>query len=162
MIASFDIGEKNFAFSIGTSSKLYKFEHVNILKRKRQTITESCDYISQILFKEDWSICNKVIIEQQVLANIRMQRCAQHVWSWFKLLKPELNPEFVKSSLKTQYFLGKNNLTNSGRKKWSVQFVLNLLKESNDFENYEKIQNLNKKDDVTDTWLQLIAFSKMS
>jgi hypothetical protein len=159
MIASFDIGEKNFAYSIGTRDFLHKWKHYNVMKKKTQTIIESCIAISKILDAEDWSKCKFVIIEQQMRTNIRAQRLAQHLWTWFFTKQPNLIIKFVPSSLKTQFFLGKNNLTSYQRKKWAVTKTLSILKERNDEKNLHYFDTLEKKDDISDTFLQLIAFA---
>jgi hypothetical protein len=158
MIASFDIGEKNFAYCIGTASNVKKFRHENVLKKSRQTVLESCDLISKLLSEEDFSGCFRVIIEQQMRVNTRAQRISQHVWTWFRLMKPELNPIFVRSSLKTQHFLGKNSMTSRERKKWAVEKAIEILTSSHDEINLDYINKCVKKDDVADTYLQLIAY----
>jgi hypothetical protein len=158
MIASFDIGEKNFAYAIGTIDSVAKLVHVNVMQRKRQTIVESCDAISKVLRDEDFSNCDLVVIEQQMRANVRAQRLSQHVWTWFKLMIPRLNPTFVKASLKTLHFLGSNSLTAKSRKRWSVDKMTELLTERCDETNLEYYNSLSKKDDVADAYLQLIAY----
>lgn len=162
VIASFDIGEKNFAYSVGTKDYLNEWYHVDVVKRKGQTISESCDAITSVLKEKElttWIWCKKVIIEQQMRCNIRAQRLAQHVWTWFRLTLPEINVEFVPSSLKTRHFLGpKNDLTPKGRKKWAIEKVREILKERNDIDNLTYMDSLKKKDDIADTYLQLIAY----
>jgi hypothetical protein len=160
MIASFDIGEKNFAYSIGTADKLIKFHHVNVLLKKSQSILESCKAISNVLASEDWSSCGKVIIEQQMRMNVRAQRIAQHVWTWFSIVMPDTRPEFVASSLKTQCIIGPNTLTNKSRKTWAIDYVTKILETRVDDENLTYLRTLKKRDDVCDTYLQLIAYSR--
>lgn len=158
LIASFDIGEKNFAYSIGSYDKLIKFGYYDVTGKKSQTICESCNKISKILEDEDWSICLKVVIEQQIRSNTRAQRLSQHVWSWFNLLHPRLEPEFVSSSLKTKKFYnGTTKLSDKGRKQWAVEYVKKLLKDRTDTKNYEYMISLPKLDDVADSYLQLMA-----
>jgi len=160
MIASFDIGEKNFAYSIGTADVLVEVHHINVIKKPRQTIIESCGEITKILAAQDFSLCERVIIEQQMRANIRAQRLAQHVWSWFSILKPDLNPIFVPSSLKTQYYLGKNSLNSKQRKNWAITKFIDILTSRLDTVHLGYVNSLAKKDDVADTYLQLVAYAK--
>lgn len=161
MIASFDIGEKNFAYCIGTKDQIYTWCHHDVMKTKRQTIPESCVAISDILEQEDWFECNQIIIEQQMRTNVRAQRVSQHVWTWFHCKYPHIPVTFVKSSLKTQHFLGENTLSNRGRKKWAVEKSLSILKDRNDTKHIELLKTHKKKDDLSDTLLQLLAYLKV-
>lgn len=158
MIASFDIGEKNFAYSIGTGHELIKWKHYNVVKTKSQTVLASCAEITKILAQEDWNHC-QVIIEQQMRTNIRASRLGQHVWTYFSIKHPETNPIFIPAHRKTQFFLGKNTLSNKARKTWSVEKAIEILKTRNDQNNLTYLETLPKKDDVADTLLQLVAYA---
>jgi hypothetical protein len=158
MIASFDIGEKNFAYAIGNRETILVWKRVDIIKFKNQTIIQSCVEINKILTEENWNECVKVIIEQQMRSNCRAQRISQHVWSWFSILYPHLDPIFVPSYLKTRYFIGKNNLSSKERKKWAVNKTIELLK-GNDSANL--LFSEKKKDDMADCYLQLLAYLKI-
>lgn len=158
MIASFDIGEKNFAYSIGTPTILVKWKHHNVLKKKAQTIVVSCVEISKILDQENWDGC-QVIIEQQMRTNIRASRLGQHVWTYFSIKHPESTPVFIPAHRKTQFFLGKNTLSNKARKVWSTGKAVEILTSRGDQSNLDYLETLAKKDDVADTLLQLLAYS---
>lgn len=175
-IVSFDIGEKNFAYSIllktcDNKIIIEKIAHHNILKKKMQTIIESCIIITEILENIKWTDFEvfSIIIEQQMKSNIRAQKISQHIWSYFYLKFGINNPSFclkiVPSHLKTQYFLGKNKLDNRARKKWAVTKVYDILNTHNSEQNkfiLSQISDLKKQDDVCDTILQSIAFLKIS
>jgi hypothetical protein len=181
-IASFDIGEKNFAYCIVQYEKnllkVLKISHHNVLSetKNKQTILNSCLNISNILENDfDISSCDTILIEQQIGVNIRAQKISQHLWSYFYtkfvlIKKISLNIEFISSSLKTQTFLGKNKLKNNERKKWSIEMIV-LKKVFSLSKNFgieidipedinETILKINKKDDVCDTILQAIAYCK--
>lgn len=173
---SFDVGEKNFAYSIITTNGqneliVEKVAHHNIFKKKRQTIIESCIYMTEILENIVLTLNSEkfsIIIEQQMRVNNRAQKLAQHLWSYFYIKYGMKDPsfclKFVPSNLKTQYFLGKNNLDSRMRKKWAVTKVHEILKKC-DIEQNQLILNqidvLKKQDDVCDTILQSIAFLKI-
>jgi|688.fasta_scaffold09759_6 hypothetical protein len=181
-IASFDIGEKNFAYCIvqfeGNLLKVLKISHYNVLSeiKNKQTILNSCLNISNILENDfDIDSCDTILIEQQLGVNSRAQKISQHIWSYFHtkyiLIKKKLiNLEFIHSSLKTQIFLGKNKLKSDERKKWSVEMIVSkkVLSLSKNFgieidipENIQEIiLKMNKRDDVCDTILQAIAYCK--
>lgn len=155
MIASFDIGEVNLAYCIGSKDTIVALKHFNIKKRAKQTIIESCEIISDILSKENFEVCGKVIIEQQVRSNTRAQRISQHIWTWFHLLHPHLKPEFVSASIKTQ-----RDLTYKQRKKTAVTLLTKILTERNDRKHLDYLLSLPKQDDVADSYIQLVSFCK--
>lgn len=155
MIASFDIGEVNFAYAIGTKDALCKLKYANIIVESRQSITQSCKQVSLLLEQENFEMCEKVIIEQQMTSNIRAQRLAQHVWSWFYIRYPLLNPEFISASIKTV-----RKLTYRQRKQFAIDSMMKLLTIRNDKHNLAYINSLPKRDDVADAYIQLIEYVK--
>lgn len=160
-IASFDIGEKNFAYCIGTQNEIYKWCHHDVMKTKLQTLLESCVAIADILEQEDWLECEHIIIEHQMRANYRAQRISQHVWTWFHCKYPHIPVTFVKASLKTQHFLGENTLSAQGRKKWAIEKARAILTTRNDTKHLDLLAAHKKQDDLADTLLQLLAYLKV-
>lgn len=154
MIASFDIGEVNFAYCIGTPNKIIVLKHFNIKEHKNQTVLTSCDAISKILLSENFDDCEKVLIEQQMPRNMRAMRIAQHVWSWFSIVIPRLNPEFVPARIKTS-----RGLTYKQRKQEAVDLLMKFLI---DPEQCSYVQSLSKKDDVADAFVQIVSWCKKS
>jgi hypothetical protein len=169
--ASFDIGEKNFAYFIAHAKEekltAERIENHNILEDKqKQTIVQSCMKISQLLDIEPlFKGCHIILIEQQIRANVRAQRLGQHVWTYFYTKYPDIEIHMIQARTKTQYFLGKNTLTGKQRKNWAVEKITFLLNESEiisfntDIKNY--FHQLEKKDDVSDAVLQLVAYLKI-
>jgi hypothetical protein len=168
-IASFDIGEKNFAYCVGVADvakeeiEIVKVALHDVLEKKRQTIAESCARISRILLNDPLlSVCDVVLIEQQMRANVRAQRVSQHVWSFFHTLFPDLKIVYVPSHLKTQRFLGKNTLGNKQRKLWSVDQIIGCTPVLSGHDSIKQaIREMGKKDDVCDTILQLLAYANV-
>jgi hypothetical protein len=174
MFISFDVGEKNLAYCIGKLNltlSIEKIAHHNVIYKKKQTIIESCILVTEILNKEfNLEFSKKsnskndvlIIIEQQMRVNVRSQRLSQHLWSYFYVKYPpemySICIKFVPSHLKTQHFLGKNNLNCKMRKKWAVAKISELLKNE---QILAEINALTKKDDVCDTILQLMAYLKL-
>jgi len=183
-IISFDIGEKNFAFSFIKFTKeentpVFEVEDVNlynVIEKQKQTIVESCCKISNLLQTYDDKICacEFILIEQQIRPNIRAQRISQHVWSYLhtKYITGEKSgphPQIVSvsSTLKTKMFTAED-LNKNQRKKWVANLV--LTKEIVDLAKahaitaiisdgvLKKIQLLIKHDDVCDTIVQSLAF----
>ncbi len=175
-IASFDIGEKNFAYCIadysapsapGTSAttgrlNILKIAHHNVILKKTQTVIESCVRISTLMSEDKQLMaCDRFVIEQQMRCNTRAQRLAQHVWSTLYARFPDRLIKFVPSHMKTQHFIGKNELKDKERKIWSVVKVTQegVMGDSERHkEIIEEIESMKKKDDVCDTILQVIAY----
>lgn len=151
MILSFDIGESNFAYVIGTKDELHEMHHVNIKSKKTQTVLESCDKISDVLDAIDFSKCTKVIIEQQLSRNSRATRLSQHIWTYIQLKHPNLKPQFVSSSIKTD-----RGLTYKQRKQYAIDNVRMILKDRGDERHLSYMSSLVKQDDVADAYIQLI------
>lgn len=160
MITSIDIGEKNFAYCIGTTSKVIRWVKKDIKQSKRQTIVDSCILISEFL-KEDKSLfgqCDAIVIEQQMCANVRAFRLGQHVWTWFYTSFPTIPVTFFPSHAKTQHYLGKNSLSAKARKTWAVEKTLEILTERNDIASIAILDQYEKKDDLADTFLQMMVY----
>lgn len=163
MIASFDIGEKNFAYCIGAKDgTIIKWIRADVVTKRNQTVVDSCKRLSAILNAEKWTDCSNVIIEQQMIKNVRAQRLSQHVWTWFYVKYPEKNITFVPAYLKTQYYLGKNSLTPRQRKTWSVDKVRELLLSIHDVDSLMILAASKKQDDLADAYLQLYAWANKS
>jgi hypothetical protein len=180
LIASFDIGEKNFAYCIAdyranentdtpTSDEadasqlnILKIAHHNVMLKKTQTVLESCVRVSSLMSEDvQLIVCDHFVIEQQMRCNTRAQRLAQHVWSTLYARFPDRVIKFVPSHMKTQHFIGKNQLKDKERKTWSVVKVTQegVMGDSERHRQIiEEIEGMKKKDDVCDTILQAIAY----
>jgi len=179
MIVSIDIGEKNFAYSISNFEndvlKIIDIQHHNVVATrlvKDQNINISCQNITDILNSDpNISLCSTVLIEEQfqgkrgTSSNNRAIRISHHIWAYFQVKHNPSILRFIKSSLKTQYFLGKNKLTQSQRKKWAVDMIIGnnsrLLQSIHAIDHsklIEKIKNYKKKDDICDSILQMLAY----
>lgn len=166
MIASFDIGEKNFAYCIAEYDddhlSILKIAHHNVILKKTQTVIESCIRVSALMSDDEQLMaCDRFVIEQQMRCNTRAQRLGQHVWSMLYARFPERLVKFVPSHMKTQHFIGKNQLKDKERKTWSVVKVTQegVMGDSERHRQIIKqIEGMKKKDDVCDTILQVIAY----
>lgn len=170
-IASFDIGEKNFAYCIADYSadatdtlqlNILKIAHHNVVFKKTQTVIESCARVSALMSDDEHLMtCDRFVIEQQMRCNTRAQRLAQHVWSTLYARFPDRLIKFVPAHMKTQHFIGKNKLKDKERKTWSVVKVTQegVIRDSERHRQIiEEIYGMKKKDDVCDTILQVIAY----
>lgn len=162
LMASFDIGKKNFAYCIAEifSDGRIKLQHLAVIDttqgKKKCTLLDACRVMTDHVRQE--KPCDYYLIEQQPASNVTMQRLSQHVWSTLTLMYPEANICFCSARLKLDHFECKQ-LTYYRRKQWSVNKVL-----ANDIPCvdmtmiYPKVAALPKKDDACDAILQLIAF----
>lgn len=152
IVASFDVGEQNLAYVIGSIDTIVDMKHIDIKHKKTQTIPESCDMISDLLSNVNWSSCERILIEQQIIKNVRAQRISQHIWTWFRMSYPNIPILYVSSKLKT---FGNRDMSYTQRKQWTVKETLKRIKDTN-FNQY--FTSLSKKDDVADAYLQMIAW----
>jgi hypothetical protein len=183
LIASFDIGEKNFAYCVAKYAprraadpkgpyaddtnnanqlSILKIAHHDVILKKTQTGIESCVRVSSLMMADaQLMACDRFVIEQQMRCNTRAQRLGQHVWSALYTLFPDRLVKFVPSHMKTQHFIGKNQLKDKERKTWSVVKVTQegvMGDGDRHREIIEEIEGMKKKDDVCDTILQIIAY----
>jgi hypothetical protein len=163
MIASFDVGERNLAFCIGDEARLVRWRRADVVdatRKRPQTIAESCEAISAVLASAGdwWTQCATVLIELQIRANVRAQRVSQHLWTWFRCTYPTLDVRYVCASLKTQTFVGKNELTPAQRKRWSTEYVEELLRTRGDITHLAYARAQPKRDDLCDAYAQLLAY----
>ena len=156
-IGSFDVGEKNFAYCVGDVEEIDRWCHHDVVKKKKQNITDSCLAISEILENENWLDCEEIVIEQQMRCNVRAQRVGQHIWTWFHCKYPHIPVKFVKSSLKSKYFEFPKNKNDLDLKKWAVEKARAILKTRNDEKNLRLLDEHEKRDDLADSFLQLLA-----
>lgn len=156
-LLSFDIGEKNFAYSVGDDMTLVDCRRVNVVHRSGQTVIESCIEISKILETIDVSDVDDVLIEQQLGKNVRAQKICQHVWTWFHVRHGK-DPVMIPSTWKTRYLDAPKDMSNRERKKWSSDTFESMLIDRQDLAHLDYVRGLVKRDDVADSYLQLVAY----
>jgi hypothetical protein len=157
-LISFDIGEKNFAYTIAeifnAEIRLISYQVHNLKKKNKQPISQTCLEMNNILEKVNLQQCKFFIIEKQLSKNIKCQRLEQHLWSYLTCHFDHENVILFHPQQKINFFIGKNKLTSRERKKWSVEKA------------YELFPNLNleikKKDDICDSILQLYVFFNLN
>lgn len=155
IVASFDVGEKNLAYVICDNGILLDMFHVNVLIRKKQTIAESCEYISNHLSEKDWSNVDTILIERQIKTNVRTMCVSQHLWTWFRIKYPTINIEYISAKLKTDG----ETLTYRQRKKYTVVETRIRLK---DTKFLDLMDTFPKQDDVSDAYMQYIHWYQKS
>lgn len=158
IIASFDIGEKNLAYVVGTINNLIDMKLINVKKRKYQTIPESCELISEELKSRNWIDCDRILIERQMKSNVRCQRISQHVWTWFRVSYPSIPVSYISPILKTKN--SKEPMNYVRRKKWAIEETKKSLIDDKMY--LEKFLALPKKDDVADAYLQMMMVLKQN
>lgn len=163
MYASFDVGERNLAFYVGTVDVCERWERVDVTAcaKKRRTVVESCDAISERVLRpndELWKKCDGgILIEQQITRNVRAQRIMQHVWTWFRTMYPSSTVVIVPSTLKTRHFT-KDAIRD--RKAWSIRKVRDILRDATVMMRIldDTIARGNKIDDLCDAYLQMFVY----
>lgn len=173
-IASFDIGIKNFACCIESlnSSKIIFLKLVNLLENYSES--ESVDKNTFLFLKCNEFIknnfryfdkCIYVLIEQQMNFGKKRNNYAVLIQNYLQSIFFFYYASFKKIIIfpayhKTQVF-DAPKMTKYERKKWAVLKVQSeyIDKENDDIKNY--FNSLKKKDDLSDTIIQIKAFKKL-
>jgi len=117
--------------------------------------------------REIWEKCDHVVIEQQLevvrfkQVNIKAIKIGEATLSWFIIHFPEKQFEVFGSSNKTRVLNAPKKLKKLERKKWAVEKARELLVERKDEESLKIMEDLKKRDDVADCFLQLQAWKLM-
>lgn len=182
LIAAFDIGCKNFSFTIEKISQSHLPKSYNDLKKSGEIILasnnnlikERTSYISKEMFismidvldlyKNYWDLVSYFVIEQQMSfgkgkSNTMAVKLGQHCYSYFLLNYGELK-EIVEypSYNKTQILGAPKGLKSKERKKWSVEQTISLLSNRNETEVLRYLQSQKKKDDISDCIMMTQAY----
>lgn len=166
-IISIDIGIKNFAIRIeNLTPKEDQFSHQLVFFDKVNLTSENV-YNSMIHYldsKFDYiKDTNIVIIERQLSRNQKCSSLMMCVIFYFIMKKSILNKKYaiadVSSKLKS-LVLKPNGEKISGLKlkKKSIEIATKILEERKDIESLVLLENCEKKDDLCDTIVQLVAF----
>lgn len=159
----------NVLKQVYTNGKLIILENIDL------TEMGDCDksqYLDPVIFvnmttildkyKEYWDKCTSIIIEQQMgfgkKRNLMAIKLGQHCFSYF-LFQYAL---FKNVSEFGAYYKTKVNgaikMSDYQRKKWAVSKAIDILTEREDFISIDIIKKQKKKDDMSDTIVQLQAY----
>ncbi len=117
------------------------------------------EYFDTLLQNQNIDI---VLIENQISPIANRMKCIQGMISQYFIMKHISKIEFVSSINKLKYFI-QHKLTYKERKKESIQIMLSLFHKDNFFSNDHKkwedyFLNNKKKDDLADSFLQIIPY----
>jgi hypothetical protein len=105
-------------------------------------------------YKHVWDKCETFLIERQMIINMQALKLSHYLEAYLKIHYPLKKILNYNASTKTKK-LGAIDLNNKAdRKKWTIQYTLQLL----DGENLTYFQNLTKQDDVADVVCMIESF----
>jgi hypothetical protein len=105
-------------------------------------------------YKHVWDNCETFLIERQMIINMQALKLSHYLEAYLKIHYPSKKILNYNASTKTKK-LGAADLNNKkDRKKWTVQYVLQIL----DGENLAYFQRLSKQDDVADVVCMIESF----
>ena len=167
---SFDIGFRNFAFSIidmiGKDQwNIIHMANVDLLGEEGEFNDMFwLDFHNFLQTSGDWlSSCSMCLIEKQLgfrgKVNYKAIQMATHLWAHILSYHPHVMVLEYMSSNKTRVF-GVSKPVYKERKLWAVEFVHNLLSEQGDFVALEWLKTFPKQDDICDTILMILAYNK--
>lgn len=143
----------------------------------KTTFNHECFYkLTELLdsYVDEWNKCDIFLIEQQMSFGKKYNTIAlklgQHTYSYFmikycKEKKIVEYPSYHKTQIlgapKIEHKTKKGtykSMEKPARKKWSIQFVMELLKTRGEIEILSQLTSQKKKDDIADTLTQLQSF----
>jgi len=180
---SIDPGIKNFAIRIekwydNQSPQMIHFEKIDFRKYgltnqhmseigttglNPQILSAATEFLTKILDLIKQS--NIIIIERQLAVNYKSSRLFQHIITFLCLYAPmfpvdcviaDVNPKLKGKQLKAP-----PNINKPGLKKWSVEKACQILQDRNDIPSLRIMTLSKKKDDLSDTVIQMEAFMSL-
>lgn len=169
---AFDIGTHHFAWSVLqikdnmwnvisiSCHDFLKNENANTYSFDQNFWKMFHDYVTELHL--EIQKCDVCLIEKQMgfgsKINYKAIQMASQLMAHLVLYFPEKKIIEYPSTRKTKVFKQNINTWNK-RKEWSVEFVLEKLKEQNDETMIEWIQQYKKKDDICDAILMILAYN---
>lgn len=172
-IASFDIGIRNFAFAVidwkGQNMGKLEFDIVDLqnidITTTKKIEKDIARQIIEVLdaYQSLWNQCDYFIIEQQMqfrhATNIKALKIAQFVLCYFCIYCKDKTIEEYPAYNKTQVLGAPTGLKKYDRKKWVVDYIQRILRDRGE-EHF--LEGFSKKDDVSDTIAQILAYVKQN
>lgn len=165
MIASFDIGKKNFAYCVQDANR-----HIILYDCVDLTVYAKTPFIGMYIvldkYKTIWDSCDVILVEQQMAfgrkINLTAIKLAQHCLSYF-IYNYGCFKDIIEFPAyhKTRVF-DKSKMTKPQRKKWAIIKTLEILEQRQQHDIIEFIESRKKKDDLADCFLQIEAYRQIS
>ncbi len=149
----------------------------NIKLLKNTDLTNGCNktkYLDPKLFvnmtnlldeyKEYWNKCEVFVIEQQMSFgrrkyNTMALKLGQHCFSYFIIMYSTFKTTIEFPAYhKTQVLGARRKMSKKERKEWAVDKAIDILSDREDNTSLEQLTSKKKKDDYSDTIVQLQAF----
>lgn len=167
-IVSIDPGRINFALRIedrfpNGAVRMVAFEKIaikEVVPVENTTLCSTYKNLTNFLekFVQHYPWCREIYIERQLPSNYQAVRISQHVISYFsiKLYNTPLLPEIfeIAPTLKSKAL---KKPKNEDLKKWAVVKAVEYFNFSGDFASLEILAREKKKDDLSDTKIQIEA-----
>jgi len=106
-------------------------------------------------YKDTWNGCDIFLIERQVTVNMQALKLSHYLEAYLKINYPFKKVLNYSASKKTKQLGGTDLRTKRARKKWTIQYVSELL----DGENLRYFQSLKKQDDIADVVCMIEAYT---
>ena len=157
---------KQNIIEICKNSKIILWQNLDITAGSKKYFDEKILYeLTNVLDKyvEYWNKCSYIVIEEQMSFgtkhNTMAIKIAQHCQSYFIFNYYRFkNIVMFPSYHKTKVLGALKGITKPQRKKWSVEFVKELINYFEETEQVKDFKKLKKKDDESDCMLMVYAF----
>lgn len=105
-------------------------------------------------YKDYWNKCETFLIERQMATNLQALKLSHYLEAYLKIHYPEKKILNYNASTKTKKLGAINLKDKKDRKRWTVEYVSNLLTG----DNLRYFTNLTKQDDVADVICMIESF----
>lgn len=109
------------------------------------------------MYKDFWNKCDTFLIERQLMSNLQALKLSHYLEAYLKIYYPSKQVINYNASNKTKKLGGSHLKTKKERKKWTIDYALQLLTG----DNLRCFKNLDKQDDVADAICMIEAYIKV-
>lgn len=158
-ILSFDVGIKNLAFCCMHDMKIINWDCVEIPTDIKKII-EYLDNLFECMLKFEWETFDLILVEKQPNRNPRMKMIETLLMTYF-LMKKVMSVKSYSAKYKLGKTIGKQVKGQDNyriRKKISIEKCKCFLKQNEMIKDLETINKSKKKDDLSDCFLQILAY----
>jgi hypothetical protein len=135
-----------------TQEKIKKTDIVDLILKNKKKVKLNPKDLGLSLFeimdtyKDIWIHCDVFLIERQMTINLQALKLSHYLEAYLKIFYSSKKILNYNASTKTKKLGAINLKTKKDRKKWTINYVQNLLTG----DNLRYFENLNKQDDIAD------------
>lgn len=163
-LASFrkeDLSTMMIELQIPVKNKMLKKDMINLIlsknkKKERDNPTDVGLSLFRVMdsYKDVWDKCEIFLVERQMIINMQALKLSHYLEAYLKINYPSKKVLNYNASTKTKKLGAPSLESKTARKKWTIEYALQML----DGENLVYFRNLIKQDDVADVICMIESF----